>query len=112
MTASAREHLYNAGSGLFESGEQKQISYASQIWMILGGGLSKTESRKASTAVQANKNEKTTLTLTKGRTIKKATTTGLKQFSNWLSIKRGVLQRDFESSTESTQVLHCEKLLI
>ncbi len=37
--------LYNKKTKLFESGEDKQISYASQIWMILGGVLSTKESQ-------------------------------------------------------------------
>ncbi len=38
--------LYNKKINLFESGSDQQISYASQIWMILGGVLSKKESQK------------------------------------------------------------------
>lgn len=45
MTTASRK-LYNKIINLFESGKDKQISYASQIWMILGGVLSKEESRK------------------------------------------------------------------
>ncbi|MDD4921556.1 MAG: glycoside hydrolase [Bacteroidales bacterium] len=55
MTAAARKHLYNKSTGLFESGKEKQISYASQVWMILGGVLSQSESQKALTALTGNK---------------------------------------------------------
>ncbi len=50
MTLASRK-LYNKKTGLFESGAGRQISYASQIWMILGGVLSREESQKALTAV-------------------------------------------------------------
>ncbi|MDP4205616.1 MAG: glycoside hydrolase [Bacteroidota bacterium] len=46
MTQAARKYLYDKNKNLFESGPQKQISYASQIWMILGDVLSTKESRK------------------------------------------------------------------
>ncbi len=42
----ASMNLYNKKTGLFESGNEKQVSYASQIWMILGGMLSKEESQR------------------------------------------------------------------
>ena len=35
MGASAMKHLYDTEKGLFVSGKQRQVSYASQIWMIL-----------------------------------------------------------------------------
>jgi alpha-L-rhamnosidase len=46
MTEASRKEFYNSTTSLFESGKDKQISYASQIWMILGGVLSKEESQK------------------------------------------------------------------
>ncbi|HEY3370230.1 MAG TPA: hypothetical protein VGK10_05235 [Prolixibacteraceae bacterium] len=46
MTEASRKQLFNKTSSLFESGKDHQISYASQIWMILGGVLSKEESQK------------------------------------------------------------------
>lgn len=46
MTEASRKQLFNKATGLFESGKEKQISYASQIWMVLGGVLSKEESKK------------------------------------------------------------------
>lgn len=36
----AIEHLWDAGLGLFVSGEQRQVSWASQVWMTLAGVLS------------------------------------------------------------------------
>jgi len=56
MTKAARNNLYNKEKNLFESGEKKQISYASQIWMILGGVLSKSESQKTLNTLIADKN--------------------------------------------------------
>ena len=46
--------LYNSKTGLFESGADRQISYASQVWMILGGALNKDQSQRALTAVMNN----------------------------------------------------------
>jgi alpha-L-rhamnosidase len=51
MTAAARANLFNKKTGLVESGTHRQISYASQIWMVLGGVLNNTESREALTKV-------------------------------------------------------------
>jgi alpha-L-rhamnosidase len=47
MTAAARKELYNKQTGLFESGTARQISYASQIWMVIAGVTTKAESQKA-----------------------------------------------------------------
>ena len=44
--ASARKYLWDANNGLFVSGKERQISYASQIWMILGGAVSTSEGRE------------------------------------------------------------------
>lgn len=54
MSAAARKNLYNKTTRLFESGKEKQVSYASQIWMILGGVLTKEESQKTLTALVNN----------------------------------------------------------
>nr|MCR5491295.1 sugar hydrolase [Bacilli bacterium] len=40
---SALKHLYNKEKGFFVSGGKKQISWASQIWFVLAGILSKEE---------------------------------------------------------------------
>ncbi|MGE5449438.1 MAG: glycoside hydrolase [Bacteroidales bacterium] len=54
MSEAARKQLYNKTTRLFESGKDKQVSYASQIWMILGGVLDKEESQKTLTALVYN----------------------------------------------------------
>ncbi len=33
-----KAYFYDEKKGLFVSGENRQISYASQVWLILGGG--------------------------------------------------------------------------
>jgi hypothetical protein len=43
----ARKKLYDSKKGYFISGDQKQVSYMSQIWMILSGILSPDEGRTA-----------------------------------------------------------------
>lgn len=39
----AKQYLYDEQKGLFVSGKEKQISYASQVWAVLAGILSKEE---------------------------------------------------------------------
>lgn len=51
MVKSARKNFYDRKSGLFVGTGNKQVSYASQIWMILGGVADKAEGKKALTAV-------------------------------------------------------------
>lgn len=51
MTKAARKKLYDKKTGLFVGLGNKQISYASQIWMILSGIATKAEGRKALTAL-------------------------------------------------------------
>jgi hypothetical protein len=55
MTLASRKQLFNQSTGLFESGEEKQISYASQIWMILGGVINQKESQKTLKALLNHK---------------------------------------------------------
>ncbi|MBQ6472441.1 MAG: hypothetical protein IJJ33_10690 [Victivallales bacterium] len=43
----ARQHFLNPSTGLMESGASRQISCASQVWMILGGALSPEEGLRA-----------------------------------------------------------------
>ena len=38
-TAAARKYLLDEKTGLFVSGEEKQINYASQVWLILAGAV-------------------------------------------------------------------------
>jgi alpha-L-rhamnosidase len=51
MKKAARNYFFNTKTGLIESGDKKQVSYASQIWMTLGGVLTVKESQKALKAV-------------------------------------------------------------
>ncbi len=52
LTAVAREKLYDAEKGIVFSGAGKQISFASQIWMVLAEVLSPEEGRKALQTVE------------------------------------------------------------
>lgn len=47
MTKAARTSLYDKSSGLFTSGSSKQLSYASQSWMVLSEVATKAEAQKA-----------------------------------------------------------------
>lgn len=47
MTKAARSSLYDKASGLFTSGASKQLSYASQSWMVLSDVATKAEAQKA-----------------------------------------------------------------
>ncbi len=47
MKRAALKNMYNSKTGLFECGEDKQVSYASQAWMIIGDVLSEKASQKA-----------------------------------------------------------------
>lgn len=47
MTEGSRKHLLDKRSGIFVSGPDKQISYASQAWMILSGVATNAEGQKA-----------------------------------------------------------------
>ncbi len=49
----ARARLYDPARGLFVSGPERQISWASQAWMILAGVLDEAEARRALEAVRA-----------------------------------------------------------
>lgn len=42
-TASAKKYLFDEKIGLFVSGDEKQINYASQVWMILAEAVSGEE---------------------------------------------------------------------
>lgn len=52
MTAAAKTNLYDRQKGIFISGPEKQISYASQAWMTLSGVATKAEAQRALKAVQ------------------------------------------------------------
>ena len=47
MSSTARKNYYDSTRGIVVSGQQKQISYLSQVWMALGGVLNKKEAQKA-----------------------------------------------------------------
>ena len=47
MIAASRKDLYNKDSGFFVSGPNKQVSYASQAWMILSGVATQSEAQRA-----------------------------------------------------------------
>ncbi len=51
MTKAARKNLYDKKTGVFVGLGDKQVSYASQIWMILSGIATKAEGKKALTAL-------------------------------------------------------------
>ncbi|RZM23883.1 MAG: glycoside hydrolase [Pedobacter sp.] len=51
MIKAAKQNLYDPKLGLFVSGPQKQLSYASQIWMVLAGVTNATESKNALTKI-------------------------------------------------------------
>jgi len=56
MTKAARKELYDKKTGLFIGKGDKQVSYASQIWMILSGIATKTEGQKALSALNTVEN--------------------------------------------------------
>ncbi|MCW3804503.1 hypothetical protein [Plebeiibacterium marinum] len=47
MKRAALKNMYNSKTGLFECGDDAQVSYASQAWMIMGGVLSEKASQRA-----------------------------------------------------------------
>ncbi len=51
MKAAARKRLYDKKSGLFRGTTDPQLSYASQVWMVLGGVATRAEAQRALKAV-------------------------------------------------------------
>ena len=47
LTKAAHKYLYDKKQGVFVSGDQKQVSYGSQAWMVISGVASKKEGSKA-----------------------------------------------------------------
>lgn len=47
MKDAARKHLYDKKTGLYRGVTDPQLSYASQVWMVLSGVASKTEAQRA-----------------------------------------------------------------
>ncbi|MFV8341026.1 glycoside hydrolase [Flavobacterium sp. XS2P39] len=56
MSKAAHKNLYDAKSGLFVSGKNKQISYCSQAWMVLSGVATKAEGAKALKKIATTEN--------------------------------------------------------
>jgi len=56
MTNAAHKNLYDAEQGVFISGKDKQVSYASQAWMVLSGVATKVEGAKAFKALPQKSN--------------------------------------------------------
>jgi hypothetical protein len=56
MTSAAHKNLYDAEEGIFISGKDKQVSYASQAWMVLSGVATKAEGAKAFKALPQKPN--------------------------------------------------------
>jgi alpha-L-rhamnosidase len=55
MTKAAKTSLYDKNTGLFTSGPGKQISFASQSWMVLSEVTTKAEAQKAMKAIAVHK---------------------------------------------------------
>lgn len=51
MRRASRDAFYDRRSGVMVSGPQRQVSYLSQVWMVLSGTLSPKEGARALTAV-------------------------------------------------------------
>ncbi|RZM28393.1 MAG: glycoside hydrolase, partial [Pedobacter sp.] len=56
MTAAARTSLYDRKRGVFVSGNDKQVSYASQAWMVISDVATKAEGQKALKYLLTDKN--------------------------------------------------------
>ena len=54
LQASSMKYLFDADKGLFVSGKQRQVSWASQVWMILAGVVDKNTGAKMLTRIQAD----------------------------------------------------------
>ena len=54
MRRASREAFYDRRAGVVVSGPQRQVSYLSQVWMVLSGTLSAKEGARALTAVLAD----------------------------------------------------------
>ena len=51
MEAAARKHLWDESLGMFVSGPKREVSWASQAWMVLAGVPSPEQARRAMTGV-------------------------------------------------------------
>ena len=54
MEAAARQHLWDEAQGMFTSGPERQLSWASQAWMVLAGVSSPEQGRRALLNVMAS----------------------------------------------------------
>jgi alpha-L-rhamnosidase len=54
MTNGAKTHLFDKKLGVFVSGKNKQVSYASQSWLIVAGVVKGKEAQNVIRALQAN----------------------------------------------------------
>lgn len=52
MSDGARKYMYDRKSGLFTGVENKQVSYHSQLWMVISGVPGKTEAQRALRALK------------------------------------------------------------
>lgn len=51
MESAAREHLWDDAQGIFVSGPKREVSWASQAWMVLAGVPSPEQAKRAMTGV-------------------------------------------------------------
>lgn len=56
MEAAARKHLWDDSLGIFISGPNRQVSWASQAWMVLAGVPSSEQAKRAMSGVMHNDN--------------------------------------------------------
>lgn len=56
MKKAARKHFYNPKTGLFTGKLNDQVSYASQIWMILGEIPTQKEAQRSLKALKTTEN--------------------------------------------------------
>ena len=56
MIAGARKHFYDKKTGLFTGIENKQVSYHSQLWMIISGVAGKAEAQRALKVLRTSEN--------------------------------------------------------
>jgi len=54
MSKAAKQNLFDSKAGVFISGSDRQLSYASQIWMVLAGVTNTAQSKEALTAIAKN----------------------------------------------------------
>ena len=62
MEAAARKHLWDESLGLFVSGPKREVSWASQAWMVLAGVPSPEQAKRAMSGVMRNPGAKRPVT--------------------------------------------------